>query len=216
MVNSHVSDVPESDREADLKTDLGPELETDLGSDPEAASDPSAVDEAPMLVFRSSRQWTPSRLLTFAVLPAVATLSAVGAGFLGWQYASSRDALSAANDSVAAARDTTVAILSYRAGTADKDLTSARDRLTGAFLDSYTKLVNDVVIPGAKEKNITAVAQVPAAASVSATATHAFALVFVDQTVTADKDAPTDTHWSVRVTLDKVGGRWLVAGFDPV
>lgn len=117
---------------------------------------------------------------------------------------------------MAAARDTTVTILSYKADTAEEELTSARDLLTGKFLDSFTTLVNDEVIPGAKEKRITATAEVPAAASIAATAKHAVALVFVDQSVTAGNDAPTNTSWSVRVTLDKVGDRWLVAGFDPV
>jgi Mce-associated membrane protein len=117
---------------------------------------------------------------------------------------------------VAAARDITVAILSYRAGTVEQDLRSARDRLTGAFLDSYTDLINNVVIPGAKEKNITSEARVSAAASVSAAPTRAVALVFVDQRVVQGADAPSGTASSVRVTLDKVGDRWLVSGFDPV
>ena len=40
-----------------------------------------------------------------------------------------------------------------------------------------------MVIPGAKEKQISAVATVPAAASVSAEPNHAVVLVFVNQTV---------------------------------
>ena len=48
------------------------------------------------------------------------------------------------------------------------ELHAARDLLTGDFRDSYTSLTNDVVIPGAKQKQISAVATVPAAASVSA------------------------------------------------
>ena len=44
----------------------------------------------------------------------------------------------------------------------------------------------------------------------------AVTLLFVNQTATVDKSPPTDTTSSVRVTLDKVGGRWLISGFDPV
>jgi Mce-associated membrane protein len=51
---------------------------------------------------------------------------------------------------------------------------------------------------------------------VSATSDHAVVLVFVDQTVTVGRDAPSNTASSVRVTLDKVKGRWLVSGFDPI
>ena len=117
---------------------------------------------------------------------------------------------------MAAAGDATAAILSYNAATVEKDLNAARDRLTGSFLDSYTELINDVVIPGAKEQKINVQARVSAAASVSAKPKHAVALVFVDQTTTVGTGAPTNSASSVRVTLDKVEGRWLVSGFDPV
>jgi len=57
---------------------------------------------------------------------------------------------------------------------------------------------------------------VPAAASVSAESNHAVVLVFVNQTVVVGGDPPTDTASSVRVTLDKVGDKWLISAFDPV
>jgi Mce-associated membrane protein len=57
---------------------------------------------------------------------------------------------------------------------------------------------------------------VNAAASVSATASHAVVLLFANQTVTIGDGAPTDTQPVIRVTLDKVDGRWLVSHFDPV
>ena len=50
----------------------------------------------------------------------------------------------------------------------------------------------------------------------SADPRHAVVLVFVNQTVVVGKDAPTDTASSVRVTLEKVGDRWLISKFDPV
>jgi Mce-associated membrane protein len=154
--------------------------------------------------------------VAFVMLPAVALLLAAGAGYLKWEYASRQDSQRAAAESVTAAADTAAAILSYRPDSVDKDLSAARDRLTGSFLESYTTLVNDVVIPGAKQKKITAVAQVPAAASVSATPSHAVVLVFVNQATTIGNDPTTNTASSVRVTLDKIGDRWLVSGFDPI
>ena len=107
-------------------------------------------------------------------------------------------------------------MLSYQPGTVGKDLTAARDRLTGPLKDSYGSLINDVVIPGAKDEQISAVTEIPAAAAVSASQEHAVVLVFVNQTVTVGSDPPTSTASRVRVTLDKVGGRWLIAGFDPI
>ena len=115
-----------------------------------------------------------------------------------------------------AATDSTIAILSYKPETVDQDLKAAADRLAGRFRQQYTQLVNDVVAPGAKQQHISAVATVPAAASVSATGKQAVVLVFVDQTTTIGNDAPTQSTSSVRVTLDKVDGRWLISQFDPV
>lgn len=157
-----------------------------------------------------------SRALVFGVLPILVLLVAVGAGYLKWQDAWVRSSGAAGIESVAAAKESTVAILSYQPDSAEKELGAARDRLTGKFRDSYADLVRDVVVPGAKKDHISAIATVPAAASVSATPKHAVALVYVDQTVTVGNDAPTDTASTVRVTMDKVGNRWLISSFDPI
>jgi Mce-associated membrane protein len=76
-------------------------------------------------------------------------------------------------------------------------------------------LTDEVVIPGAKEKKISATATVPGASSVVATENHAVVLVFVDQSVIVGNDAPSATASAVQVTLDKTGDRWLISGFDP-
>jgi Mce-associated membrane protein len=135
---------------------------------------------------------------------------------LKWQDGSAREAGVARTESVRAATDSTIALLSYKPDTVEKDLDAARSRLTGSFLNAYTSLTHDVVIPGAKQKQISAIATVPAAASASATENHAVVLLFVNQSVIIGQDAPTSTASSVRVTLDKVGGRWLISQFDPV
>ena len=157
-----------------------------------------------------------SRVIAYGLLPGLALLLASAAGYLKWQDASARDAQAARTASVQAATDGTVALLSYRADTVEKDLEAARGRLTGTFLNAYTSLTHEVVIPGAKQKQISAVATVPAAASISASANHAVVLLFVNQSLIMGQDAPTSTASSVRVTLDKVGGHWLISGFDPV
>ena len=179
----------------------------------EAGEESDAEDTAPSAPESGGRG---GRVLAFAVLPAVALLLGGAAGYLRYEDSSRRDADRAGTESVAAARDATVALLSYKPESVDKDLGAARERLTGSFLDAYTQLVNTVVIPGAKEKKISAVATVPAAASVSAKPDHAVVLAFVDQTVVVGNDAPTRTASSVRITLEKVGGRWLISGFEPV
>lgn len=163
---------------------------------------------------RGGIRW--SQLAGYAVLPGLALLLAVTAGFLKWQEASVGDSGVARAQSVRVATESTVAMLSYRPDTVRTDLEAAQDRLTGTFRDAYTSLIHDVVIPGSQEKQISAVATVPAAASTSATPKRATVLVFVNQSIVIGEDAPTSTVSNVLVTLDKVDGRWLISGFDPL
>ena len=181
----------------------------------EAATEVAGSDHDEQLT-GSARRVRWSRAIVYVVLPALALLLASAAGFLKWQDGSAREAGVARAESVRAATDSTIALLSYKPDTVEKDLDAARGRLTGTFLSAYTSLTHDVVIPGAKQKQISAVATVPAAASTSSTGNHAVVLLFVNQTVIIGQDAPTNTASSVRVTLDKVGGRWLISQFDPV
>jgi len=157
-----------------------------------------------------------SRVVVYGVLPAAAMLLAAAAGFLKWQESSARAQEVARIESVAAAKDSTVALLSYKSDTVEKQLDAAKSTLTGAFKDSYSQLISDVVIPGAKRGHVSITATVPAAASVSATADHAVNLLYVNQSAAVGNEPPTDSSSSVRVTLDKVDGRWLISGFDPV
>jgi Mce-associated membrane protein len=157
-----------------------------------------------------------ARLVAYAVLPALALILALVGGWLKFVDSSASDADNARTESVQAAKDSTIALLSYQPDTVEQQLTDARKLLTGEFLTSYTSLTDTVVIPGAKEKQISAVAAVPASASVSADQEHAVVLVFVNQTVVVGQDAPTATASSVRLTMDKVDGKWLISKFEPV
>ncbi len=216
--NKHASEETLEDTAVRVDADTATEATTDDGG----SSTPP-----PMSPKRSTRPTPPSppsrngkmdwsRIVAFAVLPALALALALGAAFLKFVDSGVRDSETARDQSVQAAKDSTVALLSYKPDTVEQQLTAARDRLTGSFRDQYTDLTNNVVIPGAKQKQISAVASVPEVASVSANPGHAVVLVFVNQTVTVGNDVPTDTASSVRVTLDKVGDRWLISQFEPV
>jgi Mce-associated membrane protein len=157
---------------------------------------------------------TLRRRLAVAV---IATGLIVASAWLAWDGTARRGAEQAGGDAVQAARESIVAILSYRPDTAEKDLsTAARERLTGRFLDDYSQLITTVVVPNAIQKDITASARVPAAAVVSAAADRAVLLVYVDQTTAVGEESPTQTNSSVRVTMERVDGRWLIAGFDQI
>jgi Mce-associated membrane protein len=178
----------------------------------DAATEDSDLEDAKI----KARRLAWSRILAYGVLPLLAMALAMAAGYLKWQDGTARDTDVARVDSVQTARDATTVLLSYQPDTADRQLGAARDLLTGTFKDSYTQLTHDVVIPGAKQKQISAVANVAAVASVSASPRHAVVLVFIDQSVIVGKDAPAATSSAVRVTMDKIGGRWLISAFDPV
>jgi Mce-associated membrane protein len=188
--------------------------ETDAADAHVATGTGNAVDHRGRAPYQKRVRWL--RVLTRGVLPGAALVLAVIAGLLDWVAGTARQADLARVASLQAARESTSALLSYKHDTVDNDVAGAGERLTGNFKDAYNSLTHDVVIPGAKQKQISVTATVPAAASVSASESHAVVLVFVDQTVTMGNDAPTNTASSVRVTLDKINGRWLISQFDPI
>ncbi|BBZ15585.1 hypothetical protein [Mycobacterium branderi] len=214
------ADEPDDAAGADAACGSGdePDVASSEDAEPDSAESEGAEDAAPAAPKRRIKwpqiKW--SHVSAFGVLPILALLLGAGAAFVKWQDSWARLSETASIESVTAAKESTVALLSYQPDSVEKDLGAARDRLTGSFKDSYTQLTHDIVIPGAKKDHIAAVATVPAAASVSATPRHAVVLLFVDQRVTVGTDAPTDSASSVRVTLDKSGDRWFISGFDPV
>ena len=172
------------------------------------------LDMGPRTAALSIRSWR--RMLVFVILPVVALAVAAAAGYFRWQAGSLSATGAAEAESVQAATDSTIQMLSYHPDTVDRDLNAARDRMTGAFRDDYTKLTHEVVIPGAKQKHISSLATVPAASSVAATLDHAVVLVFVNQTIVMGSDPPTNTASSVKVSMEKRDGHWLISSFDPV
>lgn len=214
------ADAVPSTSDTDTATGTADELTTSAAEDVEpSASDSGAEPEsgtetAELQVSKSGLEWP--RILAFGVLPVLALLLGAAAGFLKWQDSSVRDTDFVRIESMQIAKDAAVRLLSYKPDTVEQDLGSAQDLLTGEFRNSYAQLINDVVIPGSKERQISAVATVPAAASVSAEPNEAVVLVFVNQTVMVGTDAPTATTSSVQVTMERVGDRWLISEFEPV
>lgn len=187
------------------------EVETD-----ETTIDPSEVATETEVVRTPSSTGGWQKIVVYGVIPALALVVAAAAGWLKWLDVNSNQSKAASTESVQAARDSTIAMLSYQPDNVQQTLEAAQSRLTGDFHESYGELIHEVVIPGAREQKISAVANVPAAAPISATPTHATVIVFINQTSTIGNDAPVNTASTVRVTLDKIDGQWLVSGFDPI
>jgi Mce-associated membrane protein len=155
-----------------------------------------------------------SRVLVYGLVPTFVLLLVIAAGLLKWHDSSIRHIERARSQSVVAAKESTVAILTFRYDTIDHDVAATRERLTGSFLDTYTKRTQQELTPHAKQERIVATATVPNAAPETTTPNHAVVLVFISQTVKIGDAAPTETGSSARVTLDKLGERWLISDFD--
>ncbi len=155
------------------------------------------------------------------VLAGVAGLVVVGlivvVVVLGLDYRNDRAAEQARGDAMDAASRQAVAMLSYDFNSVDTELPKAADGLTGDFRDQYTALIQQAIIPGAKEKQLVVKVDVSAASIVSASPDDATVLLFLDQ-VTTSKDNPqaVTTGSRIRVLLQHVDGRWKVSQLTPI
>jgi Mce-associated membrane protein len=123
----------------------------------------------------------------------------------------------AAQRAIRAASDGAVAALSYSTESMDRDFARARSHLTGDFLAYYDKFTKEIVIPTVQQKHLAQTATVLRAAVSELEPNSAVVLVFLNETTTGkDKPQPLITPSSVRITLTKVSGSWLISKLDPV
>jgi Mce-associated membrane protein len=152
-------------------------------------------------------------LLTALVIAAVG----LAACLFVFQYRPDRqidDA--AARRAIQAASDGAVATLSYSSDSMDRDFTKARSHLTGDFLAYYDKFTKEIVVPAIQQKHLAQTVAVVRAAVSELEPNSAVVLVFLNETtVSKDKRQPLITPSSVRITLTKVGGSWLISKLDP-
>jgi Mce-associated membrane protein len=122
----------------------------------------------------------------------------------------------AAQRAIQAASDGAVAALSYSSENMDHDFARARSHLTGDFLAYYDKFTKEIVIPTVQQKQLAQTAAVVRAAVSELGPNSAVVLVFLNETTTGkDKPQPLITPSSVRITLTKVNGSWLISKLDP-
>ena len=179
---------------------------------PSAAAPRSAMTVIGRLTGRSLANWRPI-LLTALVVAAVG----LAAGVFFLQYRPDRridDA--AAHQAIQAASDGAVASLSYSSDSLEHDFANAKLHLTGDFLAYYTKFTGQIVAPVVQQKHLTQKAVVVRAAVSELHPTSAVVLVFLNESTTSvDKPQPLITPSSVRITLMKVNGSWLISKLDP-
>ncbi|MCX2931295.1 hypothetical protein ORI20_13500 [Mycobacterium sp. CVI_P3] len=203
----------------------------DSGASEETVAEPAAADPAPGAGRRalswSGRHWA-------AILLAVLLVASAGAagGVYWWMYRPDQQAFGLNLFTTAsvdqqiqdrqkqvsdAARDGTVALLSYAPDTLDKDLANAKSHLTGEFLKYYSQFTDQIVAPAAKQKGVKTEATVQRAAVSELNPDMATVLVFVNQVTTSkDRPDPALSTSAVVVKLTKTDGRWLISEFNPV
>ncbi|SNT50396.1 h domain protein [Rhodococcoides kyotonense] len=158
-----------------------------------------------------------NRIVVRALAVVVVLALAAGVGVLFYQYRQNAETEQARTDAVDAASAQAVAMLAYDFGGVDQQLASAADGLTGDFKDEYTTLVTGVIAPGAKEKSLTVQVTVQGAAVVDAAPDSATVLLFLNQ-ITTSSDAPeaASSGSRVRMSLEKIDGRWLTSSLQPI
>jgi Mce-associated membrane protein len=162
-------------------------------------------------VRRGLRWWRPILLTTLLV----ATLG-FGAGYFYIVYRPDLQTDKAArHEVVKAASDGAVALLSYSPETLERDFSNAKSRLTESYLTYYQQFADQIVGPAAQRGQVTTTATVIRAAVSEINPNSAVVLVFVKQkTASKEKPQPIVTSTSVRVTLAKVKGSWLIEKFE--
>jgi Mce-associated membrane protein len=191
--------------------------EQNVGTDETRQDDTTTRTTAPRTGDRVAR-WRRVRVVPLVLV----LLLLISGGLAAWLYVSQyrpdeQTDAAAGQAAVDAARDGTVALLSYKPDTLDQDFAAAKSHLTGDFLNYYDQFTQEIVTPAAKQKAVTTTAQVVHAAASEQHANSAVVLVFVNQaTVSKDRPDPAMAASSVLVSLTKVHDKWLITKFEPV
>lgn len=152
------------------------------------------------------------------VLAIVVGVLAATVGWLSWVHhdqSATAEARAAVPD---VSREALEAALSYDYRSIDETVRAARGALTGEFRDQYLELMDKVVAPSAKKKKLVTKTSVVGTSVVSADASEADVLAFVDQTTIEGKDKATPRLGGSRVVLHmtRIDGKWLISSMKPV
>ncbi len=204
--------------------DVEPADEAEIDTATDEKEKDSAVAEIDKTADSADSSPTARRsLISIPLIPVALVLGLLAAGALaGWLYFTqfrpdTQTDHAVAQSAVNAARDGTVALLSYKPDTLDRDFAAARSHLTGDFLNYYDQFTKQVVTPAAHSKAVATTAQVVGAAASELHPNSAVVLVFVNQVTTSnERPDPAMASSSVLVSLTKVHGDWLITKFDPI
>jgi Mce-associated membrane protein len=136
------------------------------------------------------------------------------AAVLGWQVREQRAVERARGEALQVARSTAVVVLSYDHRRLAEDVAEAEELSTGEFLEQYRAATSGLV-DQAEAGQVVVTASVQAASVQDAEADRVEVLLFVDQTTRRQGlEEPRTDQNRVRLTLERVDGRWLLSALD--
>ena len=147
---------------------------------------------------------------------AVAVL--IVAGVAAWKYVTQPSDQAVENDTAAAlssAERAIVPVLSYDARNLDESKAAAEPYLTSGYKEQYDKIFDGIIKQNAPSTGTVVKAQLIRSGVVRSGDDRVQVFLLVNQTRTnkQSKQPTIFKNW-VTVTMEKVGGDWLVAGMD--
>lgn len=196
----------DADRRAAYDAELAPEPEPE----PEPA-EPVAAGESGASA--RTRGVIPAWLL---IALAVATVVVAGvAGYIWVTVPSDQAVEDATSAAQSAAERAVVPVLSYDAKHIDESKAAAEQYLTGDYRKQYDQLFDGIIKQNAPSTGTVLKAELVRSSIVRASEDRVQVFVLVNQSRTNNKVKQPQVYknW-VTVTMEKVGGDWLIAGMD--
>lgn len=204
-----MSAVEESVKEA------GEEQVTADQSEQETKSRPAKGNPLQRTALAAGRVSPVGRTLIVVLL----VLLVIAAGILaGWKASQAADAKATQADraaATAAAKTEVPQILSYSYKTLSQDLAKGAADTTGQFKGEFNLEAQQIIEPQVPKQQVVTKAQAAAAAPVDSNGDQVTVLVFVDQSTTSKTQSkPQASQDELRVTMQKVNGKWLVENYS--
>ncbi len=217
MTTNDTADVTDADETEKVTDEAVDEADEAIEND-DAATETETQSEPRDGVVRRSARMVRARLGAILLAAALVASAGVAAWLYFEQYRPDQETnAAAATVALDAAKNGTVALLSYSPESLDKDFAAAKSHLTGDFLSYYTQFTEQIVTPAAKQKSVKTSAAVVRAAVSELHPDSAVVLVFINQNTTS-KENPDGSFAAsaVKVGLKKINDTWLISSFDPV
>jgi Mce-associated membrane protein len=217
-----LSSDPVADRGAVAVEDRAVEVGTEQPGTRQRRGEPAAESAESTGALQPSEASRPShRRAPLWLVAALAVVVLAAAALDGWLLLSKSDSGSKTQreQALSSAKSAVPVILSYRYNQFDGDVSAAKAQLTGRASTDYVQAMAKTVKPTATKVHAVVQAQTDAAGveSVAAGGKQVTVVVFGEQKVTnTSLTAPRTDLFRVRVTMDRVGGRWLISKFDQI